>query len=194
MSERLIRAIDEVKEFPEVTLGTIVDRIGDDSLLIVSLISILPFMQPIPIPGVSTLLGFVALLQGIGLATTGKPLLTKKMKELKIPHDRLMMIYKAAVRLDKITSKISVYKHPWIGSPALRIIGGVTIAFAAAFLALPLPIPFSNFVPALCIFFICAGLLECDLILVLFGHGIAAAVVWMATASYQLIMERLLGQ
>ena len=190
MSERLIRAIDEVKELPDITLGTIVDRIGDEALLIVSLICILPFMQPIPIPGVSTLLGIVVLLQGLGLVTIGKPLLTKQMRSIRLPHDRLMMIYRAAVKFDKFTSKISVLKHPMISSKGPRFISGLTIMFAAAFLSLPLPIPFSNFVPAICIFFICAGLLECDIILVLFGHAIALAVAWMGIASYQLILEK----
>lgn len=189
MSERLIKAIDEVKHLPEITLGDIVDRIGDEALLIVSLIAILPFMQPIPIPGVSTLLGFVVFFQGLGLLLHGKPLLTKRMRNVRITNEKMMTIHRAAKKFDQITSKMSLFKHPAISSRGPRIISGVTIMFAAAFLSLPLPIPFSNFIPALCIFFICAGLLECDLMLVLFGHGIAATVVWMVAASYQIIVE-----
>ena len=190
MSERLIKAIDEVKDLPEVTLGSIVDRIGDEALLIVSLISIIPFMQPIPIPGLSTLLGLVVLLQGLGMIIAGKPLLTQRMKNIKLTRDKLMMIHKAAIKLDKFTSKISAFKHPVIKSRGVHVLCGFTIFLAAAFLSLPLPIPFSNFIPALCIFFICAGLLECDLMLVLFGHGIALTVVWMATLSFHLIQEK----
>ena len=192
MSERLIKAIDEVKDLPEVTLGSIVDRIGDEALLIVSLISIIPFMQPIPIPGLSTLLGLVVLLQGLGMIIAGKPLLTQRMKNIKLTRDKLMMIHKAAIKLDKFTSKISAFKHPVIKSRGVHVLCGFTIFLAAAFLSLPLPIPFSNFIPALCIFFICAGLLECDLMLVLFGHGIALTVVWMATLSFHLIQEKFL--
>ncbi len=190
MSERLIKAIDEVKHHPEISLGSIVDKIGDESLLIVSLICILPFMQPIPIPGVSTLLGVVILLQGVGLTFVGKPLLTQGMRNFKLSKEKLHLIHKAAVKFDKFTSKISLFKHPYISSRGPRIISGITMIFAAAFLSLPLPIPFSNFIPALCIFFICAGLLESDLMLVLFGHGIAFTVLWMAVTSYQLIAEK----
>jgi hypothetical protein len=190
MSERLIKAIEDVKDLPEATLGAIVDRIGDESILIVCLISILPFMQPIPIPGVSTLLGFVAFLQGLSLIVHGKPLMTKQMRELHLSSEKLNMIHKAAVRVNKFTSKLSLFKHPAVSHRSVRILCGFTIMMAAAFLALPLPIPFSNFVPALCIFFIVAGLLECDLMLVLFGHGISLGVIWMAIASYQLIYDR----
>jgi hypothetical protein len=191
MSERLINAIDEVKHLPEITLGSLVDRLGNDSLLIVSLICILPFMQPIPIPGFSTLLGFVVFLQGLGLTLDGKPLLTKRMRNLKLTNHKLLMIHKAAVKFDKFSSIMSVFKHPSIRSRGFRIVSGITIMFAAAFLSLPLPIPFSNFIPAICIFFICAGLLECDLMLVIFGHTIAATIVWMIVASYGIIVENI---
>lgn len=190
MSERLIKALDEVKDLPEVTLGSIVDKIGDEALLIVSLISIIPFMQPIPIPGLSTLLGLVVFLQGLGMIIMGKPLLTKRMRDIKLTKDKLLMIHRAAIKLDKFTSKISAFKHPAIKSRGVHIICGFTIVMAAGFLSLPLPIPFSNFIPALCIFFICAGLLERDLVLVIFGHGIALTVMWMATLSYHLILEK----
>lgn len=190
MSERLIKALDEVKHLPEITLGSIVDKVGDEALLIVCLISILPFMQPIPIPGVSTLLGFVAFLQGLSLVALGRPLLTKQMRDIRLTNDRMMMLHRAAVKFDKFTSKISLYKHPMISSRGPRIVSGVMIMFAAAFLSLPLPIPFSNFIPALCIFFIVAGLLECDLMLVLTGHLIGCSVIWMAIASYQIIAEK----
>lgn len=190
MSERLVRAIEEVKDLPDTTLGSVVDRVGDEALLVVCLISILPFMQPIPIPGVSTLLGFVAFLQGLSLMLFGRPLLTKRMREIHLSAERLQMIHKAAKRLDKFTSMLSMFKHPLISSRGPRIICGLTIMFAAAFLSLPLPIPFSNFIPAVCIFFIVAGLLESDLGLVLFGHGLAIGVVMMAVASFQLIEEK----
>ena len=190
MSERLVRAIEEVKDLPDTTLGSIVDRIGDEALLIVCLIAILPFMQPIPIPGVSTLLGLVAFLQGFSLVIVGRPLLTKKMRQIHLSQEKLRMIHRAAMRLDKVTSLLSLFKHPLISSRGPRIVCGFTIMMAAAFLSLPLPIPFSNFIPAVCIFFIVAGLLESDLGLVLFGHGIAIGVIWMAVASFQLIEDK----
>lgn len=190
MSERLIKALDEVKDLPEITLGFVADKIGDDALLIVSLVAIIPFMQPVPIPGFSTVLGLVVLLQGLGMIILGKPLLTKKMRDIKLSKEKMVLIYKAALKLDKFTSKISVFKYPAIGSRGVHIVSGFMIVFSAAVLSLPLPIPFSNFIPALCIFFICAGLLEGDLVLLLFGHLIGATLMWMGIASFQLIAEK----
>lgn len=188
MSDRLINAMEEVKNLPVITLGSIVEKIEEESLLILTLIAILPFMQPIPIPGLSSVLGIIVLLQGIGLVFTSRPVLTQRLKKIIIPHEKFVKIQNAANKLTYYMSKISVMRHPAANTRVSQILSGISIIFSAAFLSLPLPIPFSNFIPALSIFFICLGLLEEDILLLLCGHGIAAAVVWMAIFSYHLIV------
>ncbi len=191
MSERLVQALKEVRNEPVITLGTIVDKARGDSILIVCMIAIIPFLQPVPIPGLSTVLGVIALLQGVSLVALDRPLLTQGMRHLTLTPERFEMIYKAAVKFCVFTSKISLFKHSFVKTKPIRIISGLTIILAASFLSLPLPIPFSNFVPAVCIFFICTGLLEEDILLVIFGHFIALTVVWMAVISFHLIQEKL---
>jgi hypothetical protein len=191
MSTRLIKALEDVRDLPEITLGRIVEHVEAEALLIVCLISILPFLQPIPIPGLSSILGLIVLLQGVGLMIWSRPLLTKKMHSLNITHEKFEMIYKAAKRLSKFTSKISAFKHPVTSTRVSHILCGIAIVLSAAFLSLPLPIPFSNFVPAMSIFLICIGLLEEDLILILMGMGITATVLWMAMFSFHFISEKL---
>lgn len=190
MSERLMKALDHVREIPEITLGTIVDNVEEEALLIVCLVSILPFMQPIPIPGLSSVLGLIVLLQGVGLLLWGKPLLTRKLKTVNIAHEKFEFIYKAANKFSNFTSKISTFKHPFANSRAMQMICGLAIIISSGFLSLPLPIPFSNFIPALSIFLICVGLLEEDLILIVMGLGITLAVIWMAVLSYAFIAEQ----
>lgn len=190
MSERLMNALEEVKTLPVITLGNIVDRIQEEALIILCLISILPFMQPIPIPGLSSVLGLIAFLQGVGLLLWSKPLLTQRLKLVNISHERFEKIYKAAAKFCEYTHKISLVKSNHVNSRLSHILCGVSIILSAGFLSLPLPIPFSNFIPALSIFFICIGLLECDLVLVLLGHGVTATVIWMAIFSYHLILDQ----
>lgn len=190
MSERLIKALDDVRELPHITLGKVVEHVEEEALLILCLIAILPFMQPIPIPGLSSILGLIVLLQGVGLIVRGRPLLTNKMKNLHIPHEKFEIIYKAALKFSVFSSKISAFKHPITNSRAVHVVCGISIVLAAAFLSLPLPIPFSNLIPALSIFFICIGLLEEDLILIITGMGITVSVMWMALFSYHIITEQ----
>lgn len=189
MSIRLIKALEDVRTLPKITLGEIVEHVEGEALLILCLVSILPFMQPIPLPGLSSILGLIVLLQGLGLMISSKPLLTKKMKDLNISHEKFEVIFKAAKKFSTFTSKISAFKHPVTNSRASHVLCGLAIVLSAAFLSLPLPIPFSNLVPALSIFLICIGLLEEDVVLILMGMGITLTVMWMATLSYHFISE-----
>jgi hypothetical protein len=120
-----------------------------------------------------------------------KPLLTKKMKDVIITHERFEKIYVAAKKISSFTSKLSVFKHPVVNSRGSHILCGLAIVLSSAFLSLPLPIPFSNFIPALSIFLICIGLLEEDIILIMIGFGITLTVMWMALFSYHIIADQI---
>jgi hypothetical protein len=191
MSIRLIKALEHVKTFPEITLGNIVDNVEGEALLILCLVSILPFMQPIPIPGLSSILGLIVLLQGIGLMLWSKPFLTERMKRVHITHERFEQIQKAALKFSSFSSKISTFKHPFTSTRLCHIWCGFSIVLSAAFLSLPLPIPFSNLIPALSIFFICVGLLEEDILLILCGQIITLAVGWMSLFSFHLLKDQI---
>lgn len=186
-----MKALEDVRGLPQITLGRIVEHVEGEALLILCLVSILPFMQPIPIPGLSSILGLIVLLQGLGLMIWGKPVLTKRMKELKITHEKFEVIFKAAKKFSSFTSNISALKHPIASSKASQFLCGLAIVLSAAFLSLPLPIPFSNLIPALSIFLICVGLLEEDVILILIGFGITMTVMWMAFFSYHIISDQM---
>jgi hypothetical protein len=189
MSVRLIKALDNLKGLPEITLGRIVEHVEGEAILILCLISILPFMQPIPIPGLSSILGLIVLMQGMGLMLKSRPVLTKRMKSLVIPPEKFEIIYKAAVKFSNFTSKISAFKHPITNTRGSHILCGLAIILSSAFLSLPLPIPFSNLIPALSIFLICLGLLEEDILLILMGLGMTLTVFGMAVFSYQIMTE-----
>jgi hypothetical protein len=189
MSLRLMTALENVRSLPHITLGKIVEHVEGEALLILCLVSILPFMQPIPIPGLSSVLGLIVLLQGLGLMFWSKPLLTNKMKNLNITHEKFEIIFKAAKKFSGFTAKISLFKSPVTNTRPCHILCGFAIVLSAAFLSLPLPIPFSNLVPALSIFLICIGLLEEDVVLILIGLGITITVMWMAMFSFNFLAE-----
>lgn len=190
MSSKLLVHLAEVRTLPVITLGKLADCLKEDALLVVCLVSVLPFMQPIPLPGISTILGIVAMMQGLSLMFIHKPLLTKRMQDVSISHEKFEVFYKAAEKFTHFADKLAIANHPWTNSKASRFICGFSIVVSSAFLSLPLPIPFSNFVPAMSIALITLGLLEEDLILVIIGLSIMVAVIWMGILSYHLIAER----
>lgn len=190
MSERLMQAMENVRKLPHITLGKIVEHVEGEALLILCLVAIMPFMQPIPIPGLSSVLGLIVLLQGVGLMLWGRPLLNKRLKEMTITHEKFEIIYKAAAKFSHMTSKISTFKHPLTNNRISQFLCGLSIVVSSGFLSLPLPIPLSNLIPALSIFLICVGLLEEDIVLLILGHGINFVVIWMAIFSYHIIADQ----
>jgi hypothetical protein len=187
-----LKEIQALLSDEEVTLGEIAEKLKSKGLVFLSLVCLLPFMQPIPIPGLSTLLGFVIALQGLGLILFGKPLMTKKMAQAKLSPSHVRSFVSGAEKI-----------YPWIrwminrrGAHIihqrwLEMLAGIFILFLAAFLSLPLPLPGSNFLPAIGIFFICLGLLEDDLLLVILGFFYALMFSWLISLSMNLILREI---
>lgn len=134
----------------------------------------LPFCQPFQIPGLSTPFGLAVAFIGLRMtfgkyAWLPKGILSKTInrKTLQNTTEKILWVVK----------KMKRWVHPrlvWICHyPALQIINGLLIFILGIFLALPLPIPFSNLMAAWSIFLIGLGLLEDDGFLVLIGYLIS---------------------
>lgn len=130
----------------------------------------LPFCF-IPIPGLSTPFGFAIMVIGIRIAGRKTPWLPQFILRRTLSADQLQTVLKSALRLAKVMEKVVrprwYFLHHWPGS---RTIIGVNIAAGGALLLLPLPIPFSNTLPAWAIVFLTAGMMERDGFVVLVGH------------------------
>lgn len=148
----------------------------------------LPFCQPFQIPGLSTPFGLAIAFIGLKM-TFGKYIwLPKRILTKTItPHT-----------LEKITGKflwlvrtMNRWVHPrivWVCYyPIFQIINGLLIFILGVFLALPLPIPFSNLLTAWSIFFIGLGLLKDDGIFVLIGYLLSLLTFTFFVATVLLI-------
>ena len=187
-----LKEVKSLLDDDTVTLGEIADKLQSKGLIFLSLIAVLPFMQPIPIPGVSTLLGITIALQGLGLIFFNKPILTKKMHAYSLTPSH---IKKFVIVSEKI--------YPWLSwiisgkgknvlhKKIVRVVCGSMLFLLALFLSLPLPVPGSNFLPARGIFCICLGLLEEDLILVVVGILYGCLFGWLISLSLELILEQM---
>ena len=79
--------------------------------------------------------------------------------------DRLGRVLPSRARLRVMTSRPS------------RVAAGVSLACAGVLLFLPIPLPMSNFVPAVAILLLAVGLVEEDGLLLLLGHAANALCV-----------------
>ena len=139
----------------------------------------IPMLIPIPIPlaGFSALMGSGIILVGCQLALGyDRPLLPQRIDRLELSPAASQKLLKNVDRLlqpiERIARhRLSRFSNSWWG---YRIIG-ICLTWNALLMSLPLPIPFTNLLPAYTILFLAIGLLESDGLFILFGYAMTTA-------------------
>lgn len=178
---RLLRAIEMIeKESTDktLTLGELVNLLGEMGHGILILLLCLFFLQPIPIPGVSTPIGMIIIISATLQFLNLKPWIPRRFSHREIPQKALHKISGIARR---IWSRLEKYLHPRLlfltRSRAFRFVNLLLLIVSAFLLALPLPIPFSNTVPTIVILSIVFAQLEDDGVLILLSYVFACFMI-----------------
>ena len=158
-----------------------------------------PFLQPIPLLGLSTPLGLIIAVLGILLSLDRRPWLPKKLLR---KHLSAKLITSCCKYLIKLLDKSEKLIKPRFGSfSSLRLVtifNGVLITIYALLLSLPLPIPFTNSVPAYFLVFNAIGWLEKDGLILILSYLIAfGGFIFFAGVGFgsvQLLQTLNLGQ
>ncbi len=142
---------------------------GRGRILIVIVLSF-PFCQPIQIPGLSTPFGLAIVLIGLRIAFGKRVWLPEKLLSKKVSRRVFNQVTTKALWLIR---KMKRWIHPrilWLSAPSMHWMHGLLICANGLFLALPLPIPFSNLAFAWSIFLVGLGMLENDGLLIIVGY------------------------
>ena len=140
----------------------------------------LPFTTPIPLPGISSLFGIGIAAIGFAQMLGKTPVLPARVRRIRCSPGFLARVVAGTARL--LARLRSVLKPRWIWLAehrALRIVSGCIIGISGLLLALPLPIPFSNAIPAYVILLTSIGLIERDGLIILVGQ-----VVFMSCITF----------
>jgi len=171
---RLLKAIELIEkesDHKSLTMGELVDLLGEMGHGILILLLCLFFLQPIPLPGLSTPIGMIIIISSTLQFLNRKPWIPRRFRERVIPQKAL---HKIAGIARKIWSRLERWMHPRLlfltRAPAFRFVNLLLLIVSALLLGLPLPIPFSNTVPAVVILSIVFAQLEDDGYLVLFAY------------------------
>lgn len=153
-----------------ISLREVLDIFGTDGHYVLIVFLTIPFLQPIPMPGVSTPFGIVIALVA-GLAFLGKsPCLPERLARKQISPRMALAIAQSS---ERVFEKILPILHPRLNFffvQPFKPINTFLIAGNAVLLALPLPIPFSNSLPAWAIVFQALAHLERDGLFVLLSY------------------------
>jgi hypothetical protein len=153
-----------------VTARLLFDRLSVRSHALLAFFLSLPFLQPVPLVGLSTPAGLAIAILGLFMALGRPPWLPRRYLDRELPSQTVVRIARAGQSLLRRAERFIrprgqwYHRHPWA-----RPIAGVVIAVSGLELALPLPIVFTNLLPAIVIVTTAVGLVEEDAVLTVIG-------------------------
>ncbi len=170
LSEELADVRNRFAERP-VTLREVIYTLRGRAYTLLLILLSLPFLTPLPLPGLSTpfglAIGFIALRLSLGQ----RPWLPMKLQRKELPAGFFSKVFAVAARVIAFLEKfLRPRLAPLTASTVLLQLHAFVILLAALTLLLPLPIPFTNSFPAWAILLLAAGLLERDGFFILGGY------------------------
>lgn len=154
-----------------VTLREVIYVLRNRAYLLLVILLSLPFIQPVPLPGLSTPLGLAIVLIALRLSLGQRPWLPMRIQRAELPagfFGKLMTLTERLIRF--LESVLRPRWSPVTGTALLCQLHAIIILISALILLLPLPIPFSNILPAWAIFLLACGLLERDGLFITLGY------------------------
>jgi len=130
----------------------------------------LPFLTPIPLMGFSTPFGLAIVFAGLRMGFGKKIWYPEKLLEKKLPRSFFPNLLKFTITICKIIEFFSRPRFQFFHNAVLfQRITGIMILFCGLLLSLPLPIPFTNTLPALTIVLLASSAMRKDGIIFLIG-------------------------
>lgn len=156
---------------PHVDLYSFFQIMGAEGHAVMLIFLCLPYLQPIPIPGLSTPFGIVIAIISMFLYLKKPARLPKRFHHLKLSSAVVIKITEVAERVwTRIHRRIYARWDIFFTLPIFRILTLLIVVTNGLLLALPLPIPFSNTVPVVVILLNSLGQMERDGLFVLLSY------------------------
>lgn len=183
-------------EDERISLGGLIDYLGDRGFGLIILILALPNLIPVPVPIASVITGPPLIAFGYQLVRGHKhPWLPGFLARRSISHsDFTHVVSRSRKYLDRIEKIIRPRMRPFIGASAERFIGIVVFVMA---ILVAIPLPWTNWFPALSMVLFSLALIQRDGLLSVCGAGAAVFAFGfiMTLAGFLLeILSRLLHQ
>lgn len=159
---------------PAVTLRALLTLLGEQGLLVFCGVLAAPFLLPLTVPGMSTVLGLPMLLIGFAVMVSRVPWLPERLLNRSLPAPTVRGV------LAKVRGWAERFEHlvrPRIlgltGSRLVNFFNGGLVIAAVVLLMAPIPlVPFVNSLPALAIILLCFGMAERDGAVILIGYAV----------------------
>lgn len=180
-SEILQRIVDDCRSgAAHITIGQLIDRLGDRAFALALLVFALPCVIAGVIPGFSTLTGIPIMLIAAQMVLAREVIwLPQSTRVKEIPRDTLCNVLMKSIPSVVWIEKFLRPRWQWVGTRAgERLIGLLIVVLAAV---LSLPIPGGNFLPSFSISVLALAVLERDGLL-----GVLGVAFILGTATFMI--------
>lgn len=175
-ARRLSAVVDDLLKLcakESLTLGEFLHALNIYGHMMVCLIFSIPFLLPVPLPGLSTVFGLVIAIGGSQILLGQDPWVPKSWRTRQISTGLIVKILELLKKILLRTENVIKPRFKFFAKhPGFVRFNGAVILHLALLLALPMP-PGFNFPPALAIIALCIGSIERDGVLIVFGYIMA---------------------
>ncbi|HEV7299070.1 MAG TPA: exopolysaccharide biosynthesis protein [Tepidisphaeraceae bacterium] len=182
-SERILSLSEDLKgllvesDGKGLTVGQILAALRERGHAVVLLILTLPFLFPIPTMGLSAPAGAAIALFGITLMIGRQPWMPNFFRKRHLSHEAVEKLVQKAVKwADRLQSLLKP-RMQFMLWPGVNVVLGISLIILGFVMALPLPIPFTNAIPAFGIILLLLGIIERDGVFVLAGQLLTFLIV-----------------
>jgi len=188
LSEEL-QILSDSAAHSDLTLGELVDHLEGRVYTLLLVLLALPFCQPIMLPGLSSPFGMVIALLGLRFALRQHPWLPQRLHKTHLSGKYLPKILHGSAR---VLGGVEKLLHPRLSFlfeyRLTQFLAGIAVFLSGLMLLLPLPIPFSNMLPALTVVLLASSFSERDgatlgvgLLLFLISLGFIGSILFGGT-------------
>jgi len=179
LSESLAGILREGTAPAGLTLNRLLERTQGRGIFLFIILLCLPFVVPVSLPGLSTVMGGIIFLLTLRVALGQAPRLPNFLGERLVSAAVQKHALGGSIRFLRWLEKfIRPRRTRWLGARPARLANLSLIAFLAVLLALPLPTPpffFSNSLPSYAIILLAASMMEEDGVLIWLGYALTLA-------------------
>ncbi len=181
----------------DISLADVERVLHGRGFTVLILVITLPFTLPIVPLGLSVPFGAAIALLGVRMMFGYRPWLPEFILNKKIPHAFLVQTLKLGIRWSKRMERVIQPRMRFMEWPGFSVLIGGGIVLGGLIMSLPLPLPFSNMLPAIATVLLILGNMERDGAVILAGIVVMAfsvAYIALSCRAAQLVVESVLGR
>lgn len=195
LSQRLLGMVEEFDSGVAVTLNGLLARTEEQGLYLMVILLSLPFLVPLPTPGLSNLFGTVIVVMMVQGLLGRCPRLSRRIGDRSISPRLLRKVVGLSVRVLAFLERwIRPRGEEWMTWKPVHTANVALLTLMAFVLALPIPpvIPFSNSLPSCAIVLLAASMMESDGIMIWTGYAMSLVTMGYLAVTGNLVVAAML--